>query len=799
MFYPITDLLSPMFWGVYPAAPSSSELPTAAIQEQDKAVTEVATAATAQTQAVISSPKKHIWRTLSDGLSAPFISVARKVAAAWASVKESWTSAADVMVELFEWLFEDEDVVVDPVTAHKNSRKNEEAQNNDAIKRFSEQIKKIQENTTNANQLISSFDVSSPEKLLKWLQIPENFSTVSSPSAIEAAIGTKIAAFTQHKERLTATQSTPAAITTDKLTPEQLENEQNSKKKADIDARFLTVLENQIYQLEQLQKEVINLVPAKESESKEKEESASKEESSSQVEINPIVNQWYAQFEQNKAAISATFNQMQQKTLVDLKKLERDKSVKTQGDLKFYLEYFNVYFALEKCQLLDKLGVDGVNHLEIERISGSLAVGFEQGIVNLRNTCWLNSGLQAMRKSPKIMALLRTKLVRMANEDNAHFAERERIQGKLIAAFGALDFGDANKIEKAVKELIKALLDSKGSPNGIVPIELTQNEGIQKDPTDLIRCVFNVINYRVPCSSIQTVEGTAQVSDDPDGLGFLAVFPTRGKSFEELIDGAILPENVQGYRNKDGKVVPCMKERKLKGDAPLPEVFITAVQRLAGDPVRAAELTDVRNRIRDAFPDRPLTPQQLNDAAAIIYGASWNQLNGKNDDPVSITFDAVNRNYILDLTNSALTSTLPKVQDPDGNEGRQPLRYRLVSVINHQGGINGGHYVACGMRPDAVKGQADFWTHMNDTNVGSLNEQAAAAQIKQGYVFIWERYTGDVVFPNKEADVKVAQENEVAKEIDEKAVKESEEAAKAAIADNGDVVVDEPLVEENVF
>jgi ubiquitin C-terminal hydrolase len=71
---------------------------------------------------------------------------------------------------------------------------------------------------------------------------------------------------------------------------------------------------------------------------------------------------------------------------------------------------------------------------------------------------------------------------------------------------------------------------------------------------------------------------------------------------------------------------------------------------------------------------------------------------------------------------------------------RQPM-YELYAVINHYGGLGGGHYSAY-----AKLVEEDNWYHFDDSHVSSVNEDAI--RTSAAYVLFYRRVGGSSTVAN---------------------------------------------------
>jgi ubiquitin C-terminal hydrolase len=726
--------------------------PNAVVQKANKATTEVATAVTAaaaQTQAA-TNPKKHIWKSLTDGLSAPFVYVANKVSALWTYISEGFS-------ELVDAIFDDPDAQVDQITAQKKQYSTVKASNENTIKQLSNQIKDLEKNTKTAKNLIENFDISSQDKLLKWLQIPDTLSTIS-PSGIIKSINDKIRQLTQSADSLRNVAVAPAADVKQlaEMSDDQKKRIEDQKKLGKLNADHVVVLDQQIVALNALLKEAQSLLGAGEPVSKESGDDA-------------IIIEWKEQFEKSRSALAAKFEDIQQKTLKTL--VEIMPPVKNREDLQFCCDYLKIYQTLYARSLFNDRANIQAQHEQISKLSSALAVDLDQGIENLGNTCWLNSSIQALRKSP-LLVLIKAPLQRKIGsngvpESDADWADRNRVHQALQKAVYALEFQSANDVKDAINKLREAMFMVRNA--AIVPMDLADpnKKNTQHDSALAFRCFLTVIDYQIKFRQYSKLNGVEQKPEEMNDL--MMMFPpiSSTSTILEFLEGSQSGVKGVGAKPVGGGKRPnrlATQNRFVE----LPEKLIIQVSRFGKNEVIHKKLKNERKKQIEIHKDDPsITRDQIYAGAELFTRLRHSQIAEKQNTKINLR-----ANEILDLSRSYLTEDIPN---------REEALFQLVGVTCHTGSLEGGHYIACGRKLDGS------WWEFNDSNavrkltVAEVNNMVSS----HGYQLIWERYTGPMPPPNDEADEKVAYEADV------KVAHEAEDETKAAREAIRDNVADE--------
>lgn len=489
-----------------------------------------------------------------------------------------------------------------------------------------------------------------------------------------------------------------------------------------------------------------------------------------------IRKKWSENLNKNIDQIEKAYQQAQQTTLGLLEGIQKGgKKVSDRKDLAAYYEYMSLSNLL-KDLFTNLVQKNQACHHQIQKIARHLAkpLSDDIGLRNLNdlpyadrkgrgNTCWLNSALQAMRRTPSLVALIRNPIQRRIeaqeslkarqaqyvesvakqsgeteeafrmrksrpvvslSETDEQWNNRQAIHNVLNNVFNAMEEGDTEWIDRSVESLEHLLATLPD-----VPLELRENRGAQKDISYAFLCFLGVVDYKLAFKAHKITDDgkDEQLRDESELLwNFPVVGVNKGCPFVERLERGA-KERVE---TNSGRYT---KERRLSA---LPRFFITMANRFEGEaPVAPPELPKPLSSAHQARVDALLGPEpevlaevnkrlkrldELEKQIALQKKEQSRAYGKKAEDLVEFPKD-----HIVDLSKSFLTADLPP------NE-RLRAKFRLTSFPHHSGGLGGGHYTAYG------RGQDGIWRYYNDSRVSQPGKKELDEQLSTSYLQVWE-------------------------------------------------------------
>lgn len=589
-------------------------------------------------------------------------------------------------------------------------------------------------------------DFSTPKGFISWLKLP----------LLAEKVEHDIAFFNEERKSI-------GIILKDLIT-----NFSAKKKLESYDAELLKIFHEQEKQLERLnaRAEQISRFSAKEACDKN----------------------WIETFASHQSKILETYRLFQSSTLGSLKNMQRGgKALSKRKELAPYDDYMGMHYVLYGLstlndrpftKMISALKIDDTDsiHKEIQQIGSLLARPFKDqiGLLNFNNlppaqrkgrgnTCWLNTSLQVIRRTPALMDLIRAPIQRRVETESeykarleAHAAScyqhnketeeqfkrrkasvpslsdtdskwnnRQRVHASLNGVLNAMEMGN-EELTKSYLEELEELIATLPE----VPGSLRNNRGAHKDISEAILFFLkDVIGYSLKFQAHKITSA----ADLTDKLEIEVVWNYRIKNlpkdcpFIQRLEAGARDENI--VSREDGIHT---RERRL---SELPRFFITMANRFEGDDLPNPSNPASQWAAEDQSKLEALLksePALLNKVKGLVkLGLQKNQAprpyGHKVNDPVNFPKD-----QILDLSKSFLTKDLP--------EGvRKCAKFQLTSFACHVGGLGGGHYSAFG------KGEDGSWRHYDDHIVFPVKN---IDNVGTSYLQVWQLI--------EEVDVKAA-------------------------------------------
>lgn len=646
--------------------------------------TKIAGDAMAQSGAAVASnppkpAKPHVWKVILNFISIPLKYIADIFSA----------------IKIF---FDDDDMFnIPPALTQAQVNDKELADNSIQVKQWTTDIEALELKAQKVKQSIQTCDTSTTQNFLDWVQIFDTYSSTDSP--LYQTITQKCYDLDRQIAGLKKPISDKSNGTQPPLDPAL------QKHCAD--------LQKQVLEYRTLETRLVNFMT---------------------TQGDEIQKQWKDTFDKESVKIVKAFAQIQQVTLTTLQAV--NPPVTDHKDIAICRDYMKLFQVLEKHGLTVKLDQQGIRaqhdkvHQDITKLARALSATLDLPLDNIGNTCWMSSAIQALRKSPTLLAMIKAPLTQLPGEGPARWNDRKLMHAALNAVFDAMEYG--GDVRQALVNLEGQMLalsyDFKKYPNkdNLVPSDLSDRamKGHQKDVAIALEFFLNVIDYKMT-SNMKNIRNGVMERDTPEpptSCLSLALHPH--KMFKELVEREAWQEADIKGNGKNGKL---RQERRFTA---LPPILVTSLKRFAIDQKKIEDLDLVAGRMAFAFPEFYGSPC-IESASEALLGYTRNQAMSKISSAIQLK-----AGEILDLSNSFLTADLSPAD-------RQRAKWRLVSVIHHDGGsLTRGHYTACGLKPDGK------WCALDDAHkqnpVQDLSAKAIDQQVESGYAFIWELFQGNV-------------------------------------------------------
>ncbi len=595
----------------------------------------------------------------------------------------------------FKELFSEEDYNYEPsqsTLTPEQKNANELALYQTPLTGWTSQVETLEKQAKDTSKIVKAHDFSTPQKLLEWLRIHDTYSNTESPISKELHdkfndLNGKVQGLKNPISDKPGNLSVPLSDM-DKKHCKDLEAQQKAYKV--LDDRLGKFMKNKGGDISKL---------------------------------------WQTTFDSQFTNIVVVVQKHQVAVYQELQKLQQ--SVIDRSLLAGYRDYCELYGIIEK-RLKDKdinpqfkitFARCVAQHEQIKQLGGIVSASLDQGLNNIGNTCWINSAIQALRKSPYLLARFRAEQVKYATDlkkyNDADEPTKTNLRSDLLidrllmlqalnAVFDAMESGQ--NVEGSLQKLQDQMFNS--IKNNVVPSELSSNPGRQQDVAEVLMCFLNFIEYRVLRHKKivkTTSEGDKeQVIHDLDTEGSKYSFSClplpihSGFSLRELLEA----ESIEEAEIRKGKL-----EAKFRF-AELPPVLVLSLVRFVKDEETVEQQKEIKKALESTFPDWNSEDVQAVSEFALqkVHGISMAQITNKITRPIPLKVGDE-----LDLSESFITEN-------DDLFDRRKARYELVSFIHHDGSLNHGHYTAAGVKPDGS------WSDMSDTTVRTIDVMKKIAQ-----------------------------------------------------------------------
>lgn len=437
---------------------------------------------------------------------------------------------------------------------------------------------------------------------------------------------------------------------------------------------------------------------------------------------------------------------IQTKTLATLREKAKQGPIRERKDVKDYFEYSHLFDAIKKHKLLSKEQIEGFSktHTEILGAAGSLTKEWdsERPLKNYGNTCWLNSTIQAIYHCPPLRAMMRQELVRENRmsiygqpiESDATWSGRSLVYGKLQNLFVTMDLGEDDKVAQALQDLVDCIHETNN--DYVVSLELSKRNGGQNpvltSVTDFLRIIGFKIDFTVYGKKVFNDKQRPSVTevrhrDEDFETCWIIDMPSKllkkNAPFVDFLEAAATERDIQ--LSEDPKRSEGILQQK-KTFTTLPPVFVTAMKRMHSEPI-SPEVHQDAETMMAAFAGRDdiwgEDPQEnwntAVNAALALHKGNGGGGSGKIETPINLQ-----AGQQLDLSKSFLTTGLAE---------RARAKYRLVSVADQSGGLEGGHFVA-------YTRQGDKWSTMSDESVTrNIEDKDMDERVSTALIYFWVR------------------------------------------------------------
>lgn len=315
----------------------------------------------------------------------------------------------------------------------------------------------------------------------------------------------------------------------------------------------------------------------------------------------------------------------------------------------------------------------------IKSVEEKKATNVIRGIVNIWNSCYMNSVLQAMFASTRISALIDQSIPLTENPD-LNCSTRPPIEVRQsLKNFRNLYCNVEKKSDQVANELLtKGAYDLRQT---IFSTRISIMSGLtsQQDAAELMRPLLDTMGVsfksKIKTCTKENEKESPHIQIKNDQMLLLELPQQREElPFEKLLDRYAQVEKVQDPVNKwRYKYKSCEKEYSISEE--IPNILVVQLKRF-----------------------------------------QWTQVGSKIDTPV----------VVGDIVDFA------PIIDSELKQNGESTRYKLCSYVNHHGTTGGGHYTA--NRKDN-----DIWKKCNDSVVSELPSKSEKVDRQDAYLLVFER------------------------------------------------------------